>query len=403
MDPGASNRSGPGSAAVGALDAALPMKLDAGEACWDALPAAPGVVLFESHANEPVAVLAGGDVRALVRSRLGEPDPDASRPMTDLRPVTARLRAGRVGSAFEADLVWLRVAHDLFPEAAQVWVERHRVWRLCIDPGATPPKWIRTDRPMMELASAAAFGPIATKDAAARAAEALDDLFELCRYPAELAKAPHGTPCMYKEMGRCPAACDGSEPMHAYHARLHEAMAFAGGGDAARSALAETIEQEMTEASAGLDFERAARCKHRLESLAVLGKPAVRRMGRADRARWVFVTPTGRKGWARVFVAVGDAVALVCNTTPDAASEVVEAIGRTLETCARGGSGGAWLDGEAGSAIVGRFLLRPKRAAGDDIRWDQPAPAELAKALTRAARLKPERAAADLDEHEAAG
>src|SRR5947207_15818153 len=53
-------------------------------------------------------------------------------------------------------------------------------------------------------------GPVEDKHAAARLIELVEDLFDLCRYYNILLESPRGKACAYKEMGKCPAPCDGS-------------------------------------------------------------------------------------------------------------------------------------------------------------------------------------------------
>lgn len=142
-------------------------------------------------------------------------------------------------------------------------------------------------------------GPMLTKKSASALGEALDDVFELCRYPKELAHAPHGCACAYKEMGRCPGACDGSETMESYLDRFNNAALVAKQGVHAWKRL---IQDEIQSAIAALDFERAQRCKRQLETVEHLPIEALGVAGTLDGFSCVCITPTVRMGWAMVWI-----------------------------------------------------------------------------------------------------
>ncbi|MEO0483708.1 MAG: hypothetical protein AAF138_08780 [Planctomycetota bacterium] len=280
-----------------------------------ALPARRGVVVFRSSDHQAVTIVVTADVRRLARSRLGQQAPaesetadgtQESAPAADLRPVTRGLDVYLAGSALEADLVFLDVARGLLPRVYRAATDRWRAWCMRLDPAAPMPTWKEVrlgELDVTERAPRTLVGPFRDKDAAGRYGEALDDLFELCRYPRELAQAPRGTPCVYKEMGRCPAACDGSEPMHSYRARAERAIDLS---PEARAAGAVEANQAMQAAAATQQFELAARQKDRAARFAALTKPAFAHADRLDRARWLAVLPSERRGWVRLIaVALG--------------------------------------------------------------------------------------------------
>ncbi|MEQ8770809.1 MAG: UvrB/UvrC motif-containing protein [Phycisphaerales bacterium] len=264
-----------------------------------ALPARAGVVAFESASGGAVQVASTGDVRAFVDARLGETAETGSR--ADLRPVTARVVGRTVGSALEGDLVCLELARERLPNTYRALADRWRAWFVQLDPDADAPTWRKTD--LFELVgtepAGTLLGPIADKDSAGRFGEMLDDAFELCRFPRELAKAPCGQACAYKEMGRCPAACDGSESMDAYRARVRRAIAFAAGH---RDAEIELVEAEMRRAAEAQDFERATVLKDRLDALAAKPGKAWSHIGDMAGLGVLAVLPAERFGRARLVV-----------------------------------------------------------------------------------------------------
>ncbi len=280
----------------------LPMNIDVsvGDA-FDAksLPARAGVVVFESASGATVQVASTGDVRAFADARLGTDAQSGSR--ADLRPVTARLVGRTVGSALEGDLVCLELARARLPGTYRALADRWRAWFVQLDPNADAPTWRKTD--LFELVgtepAGTLLGPIADKDSAGRFGEMLDDAFELCRFPKELARAPGGQACAYKEMGRCPAVCDGSESMDAYRERARRAVEFATG---AREREIQRAEADMRGASERQDFERATLLKHRLGVLSAKPGKAWSHIGDMSGLGVLAVLPAERFGRARLVV-----------------------------------------------------------------------------------------------------
>lgn len=272
------------------------------------IPARPGVVVLERDgsaagaAAEPdaaartVQVVATGDLRSAVLRRLVE----AGETQADLFGIVSRVRACVCGSGLEADAAYLAIARERAPRTYRAAADRWRAWFIHLDPEGEQPVWRKTD--LHDLIGdapppGAVIGPMGTKDAAARYGRALDELYSLCREPRLLAQRPNAQACSYKQMGACPAPCDGSEPMAAYRERVRAAVAFAG-RDARQEA--EAAAALMREAAARMDFEAAAELRVRGEVLRGLGTPALARVTTLDRLNLVAVQPAGRAGFARL-------------------------------------------------------------------------------------------------------
>ena len=60
--------------------------------------------------------------------------------------------------------------------------------------------------------------------AAARLIQLVEDSFDLCRYYNILVESPNTKACAYKEMGKCPAPCDGTIPMSQYHQMIEQSV-----------------------------------------------------------------------------------------------------------------------------------------------------------------------------------
>src|SRR3982751_5231714 len=87
-------------------------------------------------------------------------------------------------------------------------------WFIQVDPTNNFPRYIKTIAPLGKRGSV--IGPLEDKHAAARLMQLAEDGFDLCRYYPILVESPNAKACAYKEMGKCPAPCDGSVSMDAY-------------------------------------------------------------------------------------------------------------------------------------------------------------------------------------------
>ncbi|MEZ6232719.1 MAG: hypothetical protein R3B68_00885 [Phycisphaerales bacterium] len=396
-------------------------------------PLRGGVVLLLDRDRRPILLATTADARAFLRRRLGagsessdqanasaadQPRPGdrdgassrASRsPQADLSAITDRVEFTPAGSGLEADLAFLRIARERLPATWEALTERWRAWFLHLDPAAANPVWRKTnlcdvaqpsrgDGASMRALLATLVGPLPNKDAAGRFGEAIDDVFDLCRFPKELALAPRGTACAYKEMGKCPAPCDGSESIGSYRARVGEALDALRRGAASR---AEPIERRMQEAAARQDYAAAAGHKASLDSLRSLEKPAFREARPLDVFRFVAIVGSGRVGWARAW----GIDAFSCEAIGD-----LDGANAKAGVAMLGDAVGSWIERRRSAppvaldpvllAIVSRHLLAPqaKRRGGfvrvacpEQLDRDQNGwfdPAQAARHLRSAARTE---------------
>lgn len=270
-------------------------------------PSQRGVVEFQSHDGSTLLLAATGHLRDFIAQRLNESNESSAR--ADLRPITHRILAHPTGSAFESDLLVLERARTADPDLYAKITHQNRRALLVMNPGSGT--WRTAETTALELdPTERVIGPCLTSKSAQHLGEALDDTHELCRYPNELALAPNGTPCAYKQMGRCPAACDGSEPMHDYHQRFAIAMDTASNG---LDAWSHTIKLEITNASADLDFERAAGAKRHLDAVQALPRDTLGHAASLHAFACVIITPARRAGWADCWVFNADGCNPVCS------------------------------------------------------------------------------------------
>ena len=96
-------------------------------------------------------------------------------------------------------------------------------WFIHVDPDAQFPRYTKTTEPTGR--SGQIIGPFVDKHAAARMIELIEDAFDLCRYHHILTQYPNGKACAYKEMGKCPARCDGSISIEQYRRLIDMSVA----------------------------------------------------------------------------------------------------------------------------------------------------------------------------------
>src|SRR5439155_16195446 len=117
----------------------------------------------------------------------------------------------RVDSAFEADVVYLAAARELFPRTYRGMIGFRPAWFVHVNPEHNFPRYVKT----IDATTRAGLllGPLEDKHDAARLIEIIEDSFDLCRYYHVLVEAPNAMACAYTQMGKCPAPCDGSISM----------------------------------------------------------------------------------------------------------------------------------------------------------------------------------------------
>src|SRR5207302_8068877 len=161
-------------------------------------------------------------------------------------------------------------ARRLFPDTYQGMVGFRPAWFVHVNPDANFPRYTKTIDPTTK--TGVLLGPLEDKHAAARLMQLAEDAFDLCRYYNILVEAPRAKACAYKEMGKCPAPCDGSISMDQYRRMI----------DWSARTLVEPgpmVAQEtlrMQQAAADLRFESAAKIKAFVATLAQFGKGSFR-------------------------------------------------------------------------------------------------------------------------------
>ncbi|MBC7782660.1 MAG: hypothetical protein H7144_02380 [Burkholderiales bacterium] len=270
------------------LDPAAPM-----DAALRQLPPRWAVYLTADEHGTPVQLLAVKNLRASIKRRLGESAEGAGR-RVDYRAIVRQIHWKRVDSAFESDLTYLDTARIAFPANYRQIVSARRAWFMEINPDAPFPRWMRTDEPSGKCPT---FGPMLEKSHAGKLVETIEDLFDLCRYHNVLVQSPGGSACAYKDMGKCPAPCDGSVSMQQYRSLIDWSIHTLADPE---QEIAEQTDR-MQSAAGDLRFELAQKIRQFAEGLDSLRKNEWRHVRPLADFRYLSVQPGPGKGLARLF------------------------------------------------------------------------------------------------------
>ena len=269
------------------------------------VPARWVVYLMTDECDRPVQLLCVKNLRYSLKRRLGEdaqlPECAAAPPVplsrrVDYREIVRNIAWRRVDSAFEADLVYLEAARQFFPQTYQGMTGFRPAWFLHVNPAAEFPRYTKTTD--LGIRAGQLIGPVEDKNAAGRLVEEIADWFDLCRYHHILCEAPRGAACAYKEMGKCPAPCDGTISMEQYR-RLVE---WSGRAVVDPQEMIREQTHRMRAAAAELRFETAAKIKSYIDSFAKIGKGPYRHLRRLRDFNFLTLQHGPREGRAKAFL-----------------------------------------------------------------------------------------------------
>lgn len=267
------------------------------EAFLKETPARWVVYLLADEHDRPVQLLCVKNLRASLKRRLGVGEAEAGPSRrVNYRDLVRRIHWRRVDSAFEADWIYYEAARIVFPRTYQGMVGFRPAWFVHVDPDANFPRYIKTTD--LTRQSGIYIGPVEDKHAAARLIQLAEDSFDLCRYHHVLVESPHAKPCAYKEMGKCPAPCDGSISMEQYRRLVGMSVA----------ALVEPREllreqdTRMRQAAGELRFETAAKIKQLIDQIAQLGKGPFRHVGTLNDVVFLSLQHGPRAATAKAFL-----------------------------------------------------------------------------------------------------
>jgi len=247
-----------------------------------AIPALPGV--FALHGPPPAAgqqtaepyLTRAADLRRRITRILAPPDSQSKR--LNLRDRVARIDYTITGSEFESTLTLYHAASSIFGlDQARRRLKLRTPFFLRFTAENAYPRVYSTNR-LSRRALANFYGPFPSRAAADRYCDAVLDLFKLRRCYEDLAPYPEHPGCVYQEMNKCLAPCNQACTPAGAAAYAAEAAAvqafFATHGES----MLTQITADREQASADLDFERAAQIHAqclRVKAAASLADPLV--------------------------------------------------------------------------------------------------------------------------------
>jgi excinuclease UvrABC nuclease subunit len=241
---------------------------------FTAIPARPAVFIVEPRAELTGAqpyLLRTANLRQRLARLLGPPEPGSKR--LNLREFAARVRYRVVGSPFELSVLHWQHAREMWPAAYR---ERSRLRPSALLKVSLANAYPRCYATRRISASGFYFGPFRSRRAADVFASGFLDLFKIRRCQIKIRRDPSFPGCMYSEMKMCLAPCFAGCTKEDYDVEVGRVVAFLSSGG---SSLTAEYEHEREEASAALDFERAAAVHRRIEKAgeALRGLPELAR------------------------------------------------------------------------------------------------------------------------------
>jgi excinuclease UvrABC nuclease subunit len=260
------------------------------------VPAKWAIYLMADADDRPLQLLCVRNLRYSLKQRLYDQSELPASKRVDYRQIVRKIHWRRVDSSFEADWIYHDIARKTFPESYQGMIGFRPAWFVHVDPDARFPRYVKTTA--LGAKPGNYLGPIEDKHAAARIIESVEDWFDLCRYFSILLEAPNGRACPYKEMGKCPAPCDGSISMEQYRHLIQWSCETL----ADPKPFIRGQKQRMEQAAAELRFELAAKIKGFINQLGQLGKGPFRHIRRLEDFNFVSIQSGPKNGHARVFL-----------------------------------------------------------------------------------------------------
>jgi hypothetical protein len=265
------------------------------------LPNSPAVYLLTTRDDQPVLLATTQQLRRLVVARLAPPQEEGASMRADIGAIARAVRWRVVSGPFEARWWYWRLARQIHPREYRKLMGFGPSWWLQSDQSGQVPELRVTER--LSHDPRTYVGPWPTRKSATQALEGLWDLFDLCRYPEQVRRAPDGQRCAYADMGRCDAPCDGSAALGQYVARVQQAWDFVNGGVAG---WIDAAQDDMTDAAKTLAFERAGLLKEQIKFAKRWQSDWSPHLARlADWSLLMLLPVTRRKAWKPFWLDAG--------------------------------------------------------------------------------------------------
>ncbi len=218
------------------------------------LPAGPAVVaLFGHSSTDRPHLMKSANVRRRLQ-RLLEPAEGQTKRL-NLRDRIARIAWREAGSEFEALLLLYRAMNVAFGvEDARKRMRLSPPYTIRYAAENRYPRIYVTNH-LRRRSLLTTFGPFASRLAAERYCEAVEELFRIRRCYFELHPSPDDPGCIYGEMKKCMAPCQVRCTDEEYGAECEAVLRFLQTHGGSRM---EALEKERDAASAAMEFEEAA-------------------------------------------------------------------------------------------------------------------------------------------------
>lgn len=316
------------------------------------------VYLLADADDRPVQLLCVKNLRASLKRRLAGEEMVGPSRKVNYRDLVRHIHWRRVDSDLEADWVYLEAARAIFPASYRGMVGFRPAWFVHVDPEAAFPRYIKTSD--LSRASGMYIGPLEDKHAAARLIELVEDSFDLCRYYNILLEAPRGRACAYKEMGKCPAPCDGSISMNQYRRMIE----WSARTIVEPASFLRDQEERMRSAATELRFESAAKIRAFIGQVSQFGQGPFRHARPLEDFRYVSIQRGPYSGTAKVFIITPGTIENPINLIgpPQRVGELLGMIQAAAQSGGRGVEGLEGVDavGAEGIAVVSHHLFAPK-------------------------------------------
>lgn len=239
------------------LDTAPPVQSQLGS-----LPYGPGVYLFRDAGGTVIYVGKAQDLRQRVRSYFQQGAADAPR-LQSLRRKIHSLSTILTDTEAEAFILESNLIKEHAPRFNVQFKDDKHYPYLCLTMNEDFPRLTVVRRPAAK--DCRYFGPYSSAGSMRQTLRLIKKIFPLrsCRQPLRAGEA-RGRPCLNFQIKRCLAPCRGMPPSSDYAAVVQQVCLFL---DGRQRTLLRKIAGEMKEASAGLQFEKAARLRDQYLSL----------------------------------------------------------------------------------------------------------------------------------------
>jgi excinuclease ABC subunit C len=267
------------------------------EEIFASIPGAPAIFVLRGRdaASEPYVSKTANLRRRLIRL-LSKPEERTKR--LNLRERVASIEYSLTGSDFESGFLLYKTLRAEFPKTYAK--------RLRLRPATLIRFILENEYPRVSVTSRIAtlrgrslyYGPFTTRAAAEKFANDSLDFFLMRRCTDDLHPDPAFPGCMYSEMKMCLAPCFKGCTNDEYRREVERVQAFF---DTGGRSLKRELEHQRDEASAALDFERAANVHARIEKLAPVIAQLPEIITRIDRLNGVIIQPSAERDSVALF------------------------------------------------------------------------------------------------------